>query len=166
MTFFFFQPIEMAMFAIGIASTQINAFIQPAWGFFTLHPRFLSLLRGMEHPIASSATQGSAAMQHQSTGNNGCCVVHWGGVRKWDRHRQKGPHGYGVRLVHTEREWEKGKEWETGEMEREREQQQASEPASQGTGIRPFHLSIVWLWVRRRGWRLCYTLLSGHTVQL
>uniref|UniRef100_A0A1A8A602 Uncharacterized protein n=1 Tax=Nothobranchius furzeri TaxID=105023 RepID=A0A1A8A602_NOTFU len=35
-----------------------------------------------------------------------------------------------------------------------------------GTGPSPGQRSIVWLQARRSGWGLCYTLLSGQTVQL
>lgn len=71
----------------------------------------------------------------------------------------------------TERDWycvrgrelkkkkkDTGRVKETRENWSEREQQRASSP---GVGLRP-----VQLWVRRRGWRLCYALLLGHTVQL
>lgn len=47
-------------------------------------------------------------------------------------------------------------ERDTGELERE----------GAAASLRPVQLSTVWLWVRRRGWRLCYALSSGHTVQL
>lgn len=85
---------------------------------------------------------------------------------------REGLHGYRERLVLCERERVKKKkkrhrksERDTGELENwsEREQQRASSP---GVGLRPVQLSTVWLWVRRRGWRLCYALLLGHTVQL
>lgn len=82
----------------------------------------------------------------------------------------EGLHGYRERLVLCERERVKkkrkkdtGRVKETRENWSEREQQRASSP---GVGLRPVQLSTVWLWVRRRGWRLCYALLSGHTVQL
>lgn len=83
---------------------------------------------------------------------------------------REGLHGYRERLVLCERERVKkkkkkdtGRVKETRENWSEREQQRASSP---GVGLRPVQLSTVWLWVRRRGWRLCYALLLGHTVQL
>lgn len=83
---------------------------------------------------------------------------------------REGLHGYRERLVLCERERVKkkkkkdtGRVKETRENWSEREQQRASSP---GVGLRPVQLSTVWLWVRRRGWRLCYALLAGHTVQL
>lgn len=83
---------------------------------------------------------------------------------------REGLHGYRERLVLCERERVKkkkkkdtGRVKETWENWSEREQQRASSP---GVGLRPVQLSTVWLWVRRRGWRLCYALSSGHTVQL
>lgn len=82
---------------------------------------------------------------------------------------REGLHGYRERLVLCERERVKKKKKDTGRVKEtrenwsEREQQRASSP---GVGLRPVQLSTVWLWVRRRGWRLCYALLSGHTVQL
>lgn len=83
---------------------------------------------------------------------------------------REGLHGYRERLVLCERERVKkkkkkdtGRVKETRENWSEREQQRASSP---GVGLRPVQLSTVWLWVRRRGWRLCYALSSGHTVQL
>lgn len=82
---------------------------------------------------------------------------------------REGLHGYRERLVLCERERVKKKKKDTGRVKEtrenwsEREQQRASSP---GVGLRPVQLSTVWLWVRRRGWRLCYALLLGHTVQL
>lgn len=82
---------------------------------------------------------------------------------------REGLHGYRERLVLCERERVKKKKKDTGRVKEtrenwsEREQQRASSP---GVGLRPVQLSTVWLWVRRRGWRLCYALSSGHTVQL
>lgn len=123
-------------------------------------------------PFASTASQDSAAMQLESTGNNGCSVVHWvgGRRRKWGRQKR------GKGCMGTERDWycvrgrelkkkkkDTGRVKETRENWSEREQQRASSP---GVGLRPVQLSTVWLWVRRRGWRLCYALSSGHTVQL
>lgn len=152
------------------------------WLRFALKKRFMQrkMLSYNRHcgfsycPFASTASQDSAAMQLESTGNNGCSVVHWvGGAEEKVRQTEEseGLHGYRERLVLCERERVKkekkkkdtGRVKETRENWSEREQQRASSP---GVGLRPVQLSTVWLWVRRRGWRLCYALLSGHTVQL
>lgn len=121
----------------------------------------------MGEPCASTVTQDSAAMQLESTGNNGCCVARWGeseeqvrGDREWRAawvQRETGTDWEGLKKENRKNETQ------TGELECEREQQWASSP---GIGLCPVQLSAVWLWVRRRGWRLCYALLLGHTVQL
>lgn len=81
-------------------------------------------------PFASTASQDSAAMQLESTGNNGCSVVHWvgGRRRKWGRQKRvKGCMGterdwYCVRgreLKKKKKERHRKSERDTGELERE-----------------------------------------------
>ncbi|MEQ2285223.1 hypothetical protein AMECASPLE_029639 [Ameca splendens] len=97
----FFQSVEVEFWHWESAPSWINA--------FPLSPSFWSLLRGMEHRFSSPATQGSAAIQPQSTGNNGCCVERWEEGEVDEKVRQtetEGLHGYGKRLVQAERERE------------------------------------------------------------
>lgn len=89
-----------------------------------ISPRSLSLLRGMERRFSSPTTQGSAAMQPQSTANNGCCVERWEEGEVDEKVRRTETEG----CMGMERDWYRLKE---RERERRSGRGNSSEPPVQ-----------------------------------
>lgn len=86
-------------------------------------------------PFASTASQDSAAMRLESTGNNGCSVVHWvgGRRRKWGRQKRvKGCMG-------TERDWYcvRGRELKKKERKTQEEWKRHGRTGARGSSSEP-----------------------------
>lgn len=124
-----------------------------------LCPSFLSLFRGTEHPTCLYSHRGLSCHIDRKHREQWLLCETLGGEeeqKKRERVTERGGLDW-ERLVLTQSK--KKKKVKKQEKWSERGRESRNWPPSSS-------VEHSWLWERRRGWRLHYTLLSGHTVQL